>query len=151
MTNRIKLLLCACLALFSTLSFSAPYYTATGFPQQGVQITSAPFRSEFSSIQTSFSLLPAFSGNNSKVWRINSTGTGVEAAALNYTIAALTGALNGSNQTYTIPITPIGSVSIFINGLAADLGVEYTLSGTTLTHLGTPLGASEEIKYATIN
>ena len=60
---------------------------------------------------------------------------------------ALTGALNGSNQTYTLPQIPKQLPPILINGLGATNTVEYTLSGATLTHIGTALGATETITF----
>jgi hypothetical protein len=61
---------------------------------------------------------------------------------------ALTGALNGSNQTYTLPQIPKQLPLILINGLGATNAVEYTLSGATLTHIGTALGSGETITFA---
>ena len=61
---------------------------------------------------------------------------------------ALTGALNGSNQTYTLPQIPKQLPLILINGLGATNTVEYTLSGATLTHIGTALGSGETITFA---
>src|ERR1035437_9287024 len=54
-----------------------------------------------------------------------------------------TGALNGSNQTYTLPQTPKVSVPVYINGLFVVLGVDYSLTSATITHIGTALSSTE--------
>lgn len=49
-----------------------------------------------------------------------------------------TGAVNGSNTTYTLANTPIsGSESVFVNGLLQESGAgnDYTISGATITSL----------------
>jgi hypothetical protein len=58
-----------------------------------------------------------------------------------------TGALNGSNVTYTLPQTPVGSVPIYINGVYGIVGTDYSISGVTITKLGTPLTSTENISY----
>ena len=62
-----------------------------------------------------------------------------------------TGALNGSNQTYTLPYAPLVSVPIYINGLYANPTIDYTISSATITHLGTALSASDIITYGQYN
>lgn len=43
-----------------------------------------------------------------------------------------TGAINGTNTAFTLPVTPSGDIIVLINGLqVAESG--YTVSGTTLT------------------
>ncbi len=49
------------------------------------------------------------------------------------------GLINSSNTAYTIANTPVtGKVTVFLNGLKQKLGVDYTISGTTLTMLFAP-------------
>jgi hypothetical protein len=62
---------------------------------------------------------------------------------------APTGAINGSNQTYVLPTTPAtgASVPVYINGLFANLSVDYTITGATITYLGTPLNGSDTIVF----
>ncbi len=45
------------------------------------------------------------------------------------------GAINGSNLTYTLafPPSPSSSVVLYLNGLRMDQGVDYTVSGSTIT------------------
>lgn len=58
-----------------------------------------------------------------------------------------TGAINGANQTYTLPQSPVGSIAVVINGLIATATVDYTLSGVTITHLGTALSGTDTITF----
>jgi hypothetical protein len=48
----------------------------------------------------------------------------------------LSGALNGSNAVFTISQLPItGSLAVYRNGLLQTAGIDYTLSGSTLTFM----------------
>ncbi len=57
------------------------------------------------------------------------------------------GLLNGSNMVYTLPQTPVGSVPIFINNLLATAGVDYSISGPTITKIGTALSSTDQIAF----
>ena len=51
------------------------------------------------------------------------------------------GAINGSNVTYTLANTPIaGTVQLYLNGIRqlAGAGNDYTISGATITYLTAP-------------
>ena len=88
-------------------------------------------------------------GTPSSIVLTNATGTATGLVAGNYqSAAALSGALNGSNQTYTLPQLPKGTPQIYINGIAALATVEYTIAGVTVTHIGTALGATDTFTFA---
>jgi len=71
------------------------------------------------------------------------------AAVFGYQAAgALTGALDGINQSYTLPQTPAGTPLLLINGVGAILAVDYTIVGTAVTHLGTALSATDSFTFA---
>ena len=49
------------------------------------------------------------------------------------------GTINGINTTFTLVNTPIaGSVKLY-KGIRMKLGVDYTISGTTITMINIPL------------
>lgn len=52
-----------------------------------------------------------------------------------------TGLVNGSNTVYLIPSVPHSNkaVMVFINGLMQRQGIEYTISGSTITMTQAPL------------
>ena len=60
-----------------------------------------------------------------------------------------TGLINGANQTYVLPTTPAtgASVPVYINGLFATATIDYSITGATITHLGTALNASDTIVF----
>jgi len=43
------------------------------------------------------------------------------------------GALDGTNRDFTLAYTPVGGVCLYVNGLRMKEGVDYTLSGKTIT------------------
>ena len=43
------------------------------------------------------------------------------------------GTLNGSNRDFTLAYTPVGGVCLYVNGLRMKEGLDYTLSGKTIT------------------
>jgi hypothetical protein len=67
------------------------YYNHSGYPATKQSGASASARSEFSSIATAFTKLPALTGNALKWWRVNSVGTAVEAVS-NATVLSSIGA-----------------------------------------------------------
>lgn len=76
------------------------------------------------------------------------TGTGAVTLASNIVRAsnyitreAPSGAVNGSNTTFTLANTPVsGSEQVFLNGILQEPGSgnDYTISGTTITYLTAP-------------
>lgn len=60
-------------------------------------------------------------------------------AASNQSIETPSGTMNGSNQTFTLAHTPAGNIMLFLDGVMRKEGVGYdfTISGTTITLLGT--------------
>lgn len=51
------------------------------------------------------------------------------------------GAINGSNTVFTLPTTPGTVVMVFRNGiLQQGGGIDFTLSGITITFVSAPLG-----------
>ncbi len=59
------------------------------------------------------------------------------------------GLVNGSNITYTLTSTPIAneSVMVFLNGVAQYNGIDYTVSGTTITFGAAPANGSSIFAY----
>jgi len=59
------------------------------------------------------------------------------------------GLVNGSNITYTLASTPIAnqSVMVFLNGVAQYNGIDYTVSGTTITFGTAPANGSSIFAY----
>lgn len=60
-------------------------------------------------------------------------------AASNQSIETPSGTMNGTNQTFTLAHTPAGNIELFWNGslLKEGVGYDFTISGTTITLLGT--------------
>ena len=60
-----------------------------------------------------------------------------------------TGLVNGSNLVYTITTTPIANegVIVFLNGIAQYNGIDYTVSGTTITFTNAPASGSSIFVY----
>jgi hypothetical protein len=58
-----------------------------------------------------------------------------------------TGATNGANATFTLSQTPSPSASltVFLNGVRQTLGVDYTVTGTTITFLTASIPQSGDI------
>lgn len=54
-----------------------------------------------------------------------------------------TGVINGSNVTYTLSVTPTGSILLLRNGQVQRPTYDYTITGTTITYI-TPLAVGEE-------
>lgn len=57
-----------------------------------------------------------------------------------------TGAMNGTNVTFTLANTPVvGTEEVLLNGLAqqAGAGNDYTISGVTITYLQAPLATDK--------
>lgn len=58
---------------------SNSFYNHGNFPSFGAPLTSPALSSEFDKVSNAFNLFPSIAGNGSKVYRVNSTGTAVEA------------------------------------------------------------------------
>jgi len=60
-------------------------------------------------------------------------------AASNQSIETPSGTMDGSNQTFTLAHTPAGNIELFWNGnlLKEGVGYDFTISGTTITLIGT--------------
>lgn len=72
--------------------------------------------------------------------QINSTNLGTGFPLNSSSPVAPTGTINGVNVTFTLPTTPGPVVMIFRNGiLQQGGGVDYTLSGSTVTFVVAPL------------
>ncbi len=56
-------------------------------------------------------------------------------------VEAPSGAVDGSNVTFTLSQSPLPIASLFLfqNGLFQTNGVDYTVSGTTVTFMSAPL------------
>lgn len=62
-----------------------------------------------------------------------------------------TGTVDGSNDTFTLAGTPdpVGSLNLYRNGLLMDPGVDYTLSGGTITFLSGSIPDTGDVLLAT--
>lgn len=60
-------------------------------------------------------------------------------AASNESVEVPSGTMNGTNQTFTLAHTPAGNIKLFWNGsmMREGTGYDFTISGTTITLLGT--------------
>lgn len=122
---------------------SNEYYTASGTPATSSSGSSAPIRSEFTSIAAGFALLPTMSGNGSKAVVVNSGGTALTTTTGTLALAgnfATTGAFNttlvqSASVTLTLPA---------VTGTLATLAGTETLSNKTLVGpaLGTPVSGN---------
>jgi len=119
--------------------YNAAFSTAIGGYPQGALLMAATLTHLWLSSVDNNTSDPDTGGANWKTISLN----GYQAAGIP------TGALNGSNQTYVLPTTPIAgaSVPVFINGLYAVNTVDYTISGATITHIGTALTSTESIAF----
>lgn len=75
------------------------YYDSTGAPSTGANISSSTLRAEFDAIQDAFAKLPALSGNDEYVVRVNETGTALEAVPFSTLLAASAPSTKTSNVT----------------------------------------------------
>jgi len=73
-----------------------------------------------------------------------------EATSISFAAETPVGLINGLNTSYTISNVPItGSLLVFLNGRRQKAGVDYNISGTTITMTSAPLPAAElEVNYA---
>ena len=79
-------------------------------------------------------------GGTQVMTKINSTNLGTGYPINSGSPLAPTGAINGVNVTFTLPTTPGPVVLVFRNGLLQQGGgIDYTLSGTTITFTSAPL------------
>lgn len=80
-------------------------------------------------------------------WTNPITGGGLTAA--NFVDKEIpTGAINGSNATFTLANTPtVGSEHVYLNGILQESGTgnDYTITGATITYLTAPL-SSEKLR-----
>ncbi len=60
------------------------------------------------------------------------------------------GAMNGANSTYTLAQTPnpVNSVAVYRNGLLQSPGVDYSLSGSTVTFMPTSIPRATDVVTA---
>ena len=61
-----------------------------------------------------------------------------------------TGVQDGVNQTYTLPVppNPAASLKYYYNGILMSLGVDYTLSGASVTYiLIAPFPSDRQVAY----
>lgn len=65
---------------------------------------------------------------------------------------AVTGTIDGSNATFTIPVTPVGDIILVLDGQVQIPTTWYTISGTTITYQAgsIPVGVSTNVHKAYI-
>lgn len=78
-----------------------------------------------------------FTGDSVRVTYLGSTSS---FAGTYICLEVPSGAINGSNVTFTTAFTPVvNSEMIFLNGLAQQRTIDYTMSGSTITFTTAPL------------
>jgi hypothetical protein len=58
-----------------------------------------------------------------------------------------TGTINSSNTVFTLSVTPSALLMVFRNGLLLELGVHYTVTGSTITFANAPLTGDWLVAY----
>lgn len=82
----------------------------------------------------------------------SSSGSGGGGGGFNNNDIVPTGAINGSNTVFTLPATPTpaASLMLFLNGILQQPGgVDYTLSGSTITYVLAPLVGDTHVCWFT--
>ncbi len=88
------------ISLYGIVSFANDFYTPSGAPATGAALSSAPIRSEFSSIEDGFDLLPGLTGNSELPVFVNSGETSLEAVSASTALTRL-GGENTTNKDTT--------------------------------------------------
>ncbi len=100
------------------------------------------------------------SGLSTSVTNLTNTVNGLAATVSGLTSGTVTaefvdaetpgGTVNGTNATFTLANTPVSStsLSLFRNGLLQSVGVDYTLSGMTITFLTGAIPQANDILLA---
>lgn len=67
-------------------------------------------------------------------------GGGGGGGSVTFTQVAPTGAVDGSNVTYTLPSAPSAPANLFLflDGIMQYEGIDYTITGTTITMAASP-------------
>lgn len=128
----------------NTISINGPVSVANG----GTGNSSLTAYAVMAAGTTSTGALQQVSGLGTSGWVLTSNGAGAlpswQAAATSKTFnrQTVTGAINGSNTSYTLGVSPnpTGSEQIIQNGLILNPGSgnDYTISGATVTFLTAP-------------
>lgn len=124
------------LFLLPLIANATDWYTPTGNPTPGSVISSAIIRSEYSLIGSSFTKLPALTGNASKVVGVNASGTGLEAFS-NASVLTNIGAQPSSAALTSLSANPN---SYMTSTLGISSFITPLLSTTTNTGAQTALG-----------
>ena len=119
-------------------------YSATTTYAKYDTVTSAEGNQYLSLIEDNLAHTPPTDGTDSGYWacyaRRGPQGVKGDAgiAATNQSVEAPSGAMDGSNQTFTLAHTPAGNIQLFYGGimLREGVGYDFTVSGTTITLLG---------------
>lgn len=135
-----------------------PFYNPTGYPVTGSAGTSAPARSEFSSIAAGFDKMPALTANTAVV--VNASGTALTntvgglalggdfstSGGLSFTGAYSTVFVQQANVTITLP----AANTALIGATTADVLTRKTINGpdNTLTNIANAALANSAITIA---
>ena len=76
--DRLLTMLIGAILAVPFISLAQDWFQATGIPVQRSAVSSAEFRTEFSSIETAMDKLPTITGNGGKIVSINAGGTALE-------------------------------------------------------------------------
>lgn len=110
---------------------SNDFYNVSGAPSQGSFGSSATIRAEFAALQAGFDKLPVLAANNSKLLRVNSSASGLEA----FTHDFLTTAAAAAAYVAKAGDTMTGALSIVAASGATSLTVRSN-SGTPSQNAG---------------
>lgn len=116
-----------------------PYFTPSGTPATGAQGSSSAIRSELALIQAGFDLLPALSGNGSKIVAVNSGASALEAI----TTTGTGSGVRATSPTLVTPVlgTPTSGTLTNCTGLPVSTGISGLGTGVA-TFLATPSSAN---------
>ena len=123
------------------------FYNVSGAPSQGSFGSSATIRAEFTALAAGFDKMPALAGNNSKLLRVNSSGTALEALTSGGANMPL---LDGSMSAPSLHFANETSTGIYRNGAGTlvfgVLGAEVVrLTASGLAFVGLVSGSSASL------
>lgn len=130
-------------AVIYARQYRGVYSAATTYAKYDT-VTSAEGNQYLSLIENNRAHTPPIDGTDSVYWacyaRRGPQGLKGDAgiAAANQSIEEPSGTMDGSNQTFTLAHTPAGNIQLFYGGimLREGVGYDFTVSGTTITLLG---------------
>lgn len=119
---------------------SNDFYNVSGAPSQGSFGSSATIRAEFAALQAGFDKLPVLAANNSKLLRVNSSASGLEAFTHDFLTTAAAAAAYvakaGDTMTGTLTINaPAASRAIYASGVAGQAVAVFRQNAATIAYI----------------